>query len=1666
MALTGAPAFAAAAPHYTTSPRTTPPPAAPKLKAHYGPQTSQLTVTVVDQYNNPLPAEVIALFFTNGNPDPVQTQIAVTTAGIAYFNSTYGNNLYDTDVYTIVATTQGYTPGLAAQFNNNPPQITADPSNPTNSLTISLTATPNLGEIDVPISAATDSSLDFGQVGLPGGGSAIQYALTPTDGSGNGLVHFYNVPNAPANTYVVSVNDPRSIGSQAATVTQPLGLQYSGTPGIVTPIMSMANAPPPVTNISQSQQSGQGGNLSLSGVLTDTNSANTVPYAGLNFSGPYTDQYGNSQYDYRGTQTDQNGAFQLYGLLPGVTYYTTSYGGCSNNGTCYPGFADQPTTNNTVNAPIAGQDFIGPSTGTTISNFDIKLQAAPPGTGTLAIQVNDQFGVPYPQVSIGLYPDGSQWQYGGGACNTGVPGTSNPGLKNVNLNNVSTGYALLTGLPSGNYNLNICTGNGCTSFNAPNNSNGSNYYQGNCGSSGGPFYRLTIDTTVLPSADVFVYDVDGTQLANFASTTVVVNVSTATSGTITGTLTFPSAVNLSQNSILISAFPSCTSGQQCPSGSGFYVLNNALTPQTTTYSIPVSSGYVYNYQVTSSYWGPIYAGGNQPSPDLSKSTSAVVNLQFAPAGRVVGTMRKPDGSAYLVPTNTQSGPPQINANGNSSGGWTSVNNDGSFIIGGLLPGTYTLQASNSGGSFPYTALPSASQVSVTANQDTHQDVNLVNAVSVAPIVSTNSLPNLNQLACPSGNSNGSCPPESWNVVTYPAGTPLNSTTVSPILSGSNGGTNQFQFNISTGQANGNNCNGQYLSQPGFCSVPVAANASGTSYDFYVMRLGAFDSTPPSGLAGGVRPYFVIENSSKSITVGPQLATGFQYNQSSNSSSTVQNLTLTPVPSLAGTQQATLSGAVTISNVINQREFAQLGGNFNGFLQYLPLVFVYDSSGALKGGGLVVPYPPNESPLNTALQNSVASNNYAVFETLLTAAPPAGWGPVGYEIRGLTAGQTYSIVATTPNYPPFKGTATLGAIGSTTTLSINFDANAGATMNGVVTTTASVAVAGAAVTVQSVGYPATTVATNSSGTWSLSGLPAGQYQVQVVAPGYAQAAETVSVGGSGTLAVAPTFLLPWGASSITGTVYTNNPICPAGATCSAFGKTVLQGVTVVAYDDTINQSSPTVVLPLYTAVTSSAGVYTINGLVSSDSFKVFADDPGYYVLNQSTLTVAGGVTGFDFALKPKPLSVNVFGYPAGTNYEFQITNYQRFLSGLAWIGPQTGFSTNTATQVSFVQKPDSSGNPELFLDYPLSSLTPSVSYILEIIAQPNDPTAPQVISQTVFGQGIPNNACQAIDQSLLGIAAVNASGVPANLAPLDITGANASGLSLPVGGLIPSASTSVPTMCMNQTAASVAPAAVSAIRTSALNIDAFLSGVYDVSLSSINYVLGKGVNLTLSYNQATTNINDAAIFSFNQLTQQWQSVPGLQTIDPVRGTISVNSLVSLAGVLSEKSSPAVTSRLAVSTGRGFVPNASAPSTDTGQFAILAPSQVGGGAFTGTIVKVYNFPNPFNLQTKSVTLNTAAGVCSGLTGSVITNGTVIKYEIPSGISGTGVIRIYTTSGRLVREVDAGNVEPNNCYYTTWDGENRNGLPVANGIYYGVLSVAGSKLSSGTFKLAVIK
>lgn len=1656
---------------------------------------STATFTVQDSSGNAIAgAEVFALFFNNGFPDPSISTAALTdAAGHAVFAPAQGTGLIGNYYYQFAVSAQGYVPGIVAQFQNGAQSVGLSPTSQafsTFTLTPAAYAGVSVGEIDLPFTNATADGWVMGQISLEaGGGGAVQYGMVKADASGAGTLSFTNVTAAPGGTYQASAFDPAANnGSGQGIPPQTVGSALTSG-GVLTMGSVDLNAlgQPPVADVSSAQQNagGQNGSLSVSGVFIDTTpSHHPIPNVNVNFAANYQDSYGQSHNDYRGATADQNGVFQVYGLIPGVTYYMSVFDGCSQ-GFCYQGFqanpqsgAYVPDSDNIVSVDGTTRYSASSTTAVSLTGASaIQLSGVLPSTGTVAVYVQDQFGDPMPQVGVGIFPDFGTWQVSGGAS-CGGQTASSPGTYSSN-SQAATGYYLISGLPSGNYEVAAWTPYGQTNFSGS---------QSSCGSGN---YRLTIDTMAVP--DVELYDDHGNFYEAQSSITITVQISTAVTGVVHGQLSFlsgtppsPSTVDLRSDPIMISLFSQCSSN--CPTNGGNLKVFNAgpSTGPVIDYSLSVSSGYAYYFNVNAGYWGPVFAGGNQPTPDLTSSTAAVVNIQFEPAGRVLGTLRKPDGSAFIPPQGSNSSNVQVAAEGENAWGQSQVNPDGTFIIGGLLPGVYTLQERDDSHAFPFTTKAPAAQVTVAADQDVHHDIQLADAVNILPSVNAARLPSFTPTTCTGSGGQGDCPADDIVAWAQPAGQPLNATAVANLLTG--GGDSQpgvYDYVPLTGNINRYGCSGTYLAQPGFCAGALAANGQlGTSYDFYVLRKGGFDS---GNLSNGARPFFVIEASSRSIPVNGSLATTALWSNQGGgggSTTTVQAIDLGPAADLSAAPQAVLVGSVTAVNMIDSREFQALGGDFNKFTAYLPQVWVYDSTGTLKGVGMATPYPPIFGlypALQTNLQGAVAAGDYSTFKTMMNSQPPSGWGAIGYEIRGLTAGATYTIVATSPNYPPYKTSVVLGGSGSTTRLDVDLDSNAGSTLSGVVKSTAGVVIPGASVTVSAPGYTAVTLTTDDSGSWTLEGLAAGQYKVDVVAGGYAETAEFVGVSANASV-TAPTVTLSLAGASISGFVSTTDPDLAKGAvfgikldTSAAYP---LANVTVAAYDDTLNVQDTGAPLALIKTVTDSSGAYQLKGLRVGDTYRLFVDQPEYYVSNQTAQTVSGDKPDVNFHLLRKPLDVNVFGYPSGANFEFQITNFKSFSGGGAWIGGST-FDKATSTDVSsgFQQRPDASGEQELFLDYPQANLTAGQVYTLHIEAQPADPSKPTVVKELTFGLGLTHHSGQSIDETLIGDETLGASGIPSNEVPVDPTGGDPSAVSLPPGGVIPTFSTAVPSVSMSATDAS------DVAQASGLSTAAVAGSVYDVTLSSVNYA--GGVDLTLKYDQKGADLNDLAIYAYDQGSAQWKSVPGVQTLDPVAGTISVRRLKSLTSVLQVGAAGArvsgaggatavSTPYMALSDGKSYRVNPASlvlRPDDSGLFVILRPSAAGSSSFSGTTVKIYNFPNPFDLTTKTVSLNTtASNACAtaGLPATVNTDGTVIKYEVPAGLSGQGAIRIYTLSGRLVRELDGGNVQGGNCYYTTWDGRNRTGQQVADGVYYGILTVSGNKAggSNGIFKMAVIK
>jgi hypothetical protein len=125
---------------------------------------------------------------------------------------------------------------------------------------------------------------------------------------------------------------------------------------------------------------------------------------------------------------------------------------------------------------------------------------------------------------------------------------------------------------------------------------------------------------------------------------------------------------------------------------------------------------------------------------------------------------------------------------------------------------------------------------------------------------------------------------------------------------------------------------------------------------------------------------------------------------------------------------------------------------------------------------------------------------------------------------------------------------------------------------------------------------------------------------------------------------------------------------------------------------------------------------------------------------------------------------------------------------------------------------------------------------------------------------------------------------------------------------------------------------------------------------------------------------------------------------------------------------------------------------------APS-VTGNSYTGTEVTAFNFPNPFNLNQKSVTLANAPGASATQT----IEGTMIRVGVPAGMDGTMKIQIYDVAGVRVKEISTP-VTGGTYVYQDWDGRNDGGKKVASGVY-----IARLTLNDGHekfFKMAVLK
>lgn len=208
----------------------------------------------------------------------------------------------------------------------------------------------------------------------------------------------------------------------------------------------------------------------------------------------------------------------------------------------------------------------------------------------------------------------------------------------------------------------------------------------------------------------------------------------------------------------------------------------------------------------------------------------------------------------------------------------------------------------------------------------------------------------------------------------------------------------------------------------------------------------------------------------------------------------------------------------------------------------------------------------------------------------------------------------------------------------------------------------------------------------------------------------------------------------------------------------------------------------------------------------------------------------------------------------------------------------------------------------------------------------------------------------------------------------------------------------------------------------------LSGVfsnyYDVFLKTGELAASRSYTLQLPYDASVTDVSRLNVFYLDESTNTWKKEDTDRSVDTAGRTISV--------ALNHAS-------------RFVVVNSDA-------------AAISGTEYTGSALKVFNFPNPFDLQTKVVTLTKVSGG-----GTATITGTEIRYALPPASGGDVTFEIFNLAGERVRTLREANKPGGYYYYVEWDGRNDNGSEVASGVYVCVVKAPGA---TATFKLAVIK
>ncbi|MBN2406824.1 MAG: carboxypeptidase regulatory-like domain-containing protein [Elusimicrobia bacterium] len=1047
-----------------------------------------------------------------------------------------------------------------------------------------------------------------------------------------------------------------------------------------------------------------------------------------------------------------------------------------------------------------------------------------------------------------------------------------------------------------------------------------------------------------------------------------------------------------------------------------YIDLSTYTANPIDYTIKVPTG-TYYVKINSSRNGVLGECEYRASFESTGTVRNRIDFKIAHAGKIKGVVRKPDGRLYKPDTeNGEWMCMQAEGDNVQCRSWADVTGEGQYMINGLLPGTYMLRPNFSDDDLDYSRKVIKNIIveygeTTVVNYRFSKGQELVLNV---PQISSSVVSSIREEGTGSLCTN-------LSVIAVDPGEKF--VMADMVLDAGQDDSSSCAY-IDWGTMN------QSTSEWKWSKLMLEYG----TYDLYLVYFGSIMNS------WGDNEDFYWCNKTPFGTILDK--------------KTGVSLSTEPVTLNYSRGNYSVKGKAAGKYFFKEDDVKKASSNFDYFIDLIPRITILDSAGVQKAAGAIVPvltldggkYGGVEFLEEWIAKADVASiQNY--FDDINNCQ---------YIIKGLPSG-SYTLVATSKNYAPIVRKITVS--GADVVQDLDFDALAavsGRISGNVKVKNSTETIAGATLMLY-VGKEEKQATTDTNGNYIFEGLLAGIYKIKVTAPGYGFREDKVEVkkGKNTTKNFEFEYVVR---SKLTGTVYKQKMPYPR----------VYEGAEVVLLDQTEQESSVKKVATKQETVTDENGVYAFMDLASGHVYKLYVMAEGYR-LSQYTVSKATYTETQDIVLQPDPPRMSIYqGRDASSNINFYIESNKTLVSKPKVVFTQ-GFSIDISSYVAegaekiYTLTVNNTAGAGTLDKGDLSAAGFDLSKDITMTVTGTDGSR-EGVGTAVFNISKAQIKVRLIISNIIAVGGDVA---------IDISGDDLTKITINPGALTITGSTVTPSMNLDRHTA----ADDGSIGKEEKGLTA--SDIYLVDI--VNAILSGESPLTFTFDyDETKDTETVTVCYYDPQSGKWLPIKATITKDPVTGTLEIDFN---AQDITTESGKSLLSFAPYVQGKGYDPSRAKPvkiktilsglkfAVFTQEPTYAIPDEQGeeesNARYTGDEFRIYNFPNPFDLEDKTVTLENT-GTNSSLKGDKTVSGTVLKYYYPEKYGDDATIRfyIYNIAGEFVRTIVEPVREGGYIYFSEWDGLNDEGEKCASGIYLMFSYVDDELVVDEAHKMAIVK